>query len=63
MLDSESGGDNWHELLNRKLKEMDAMLRNVEGMKQLLQDIRDCDDASLAECIVLTGQRYPRTQT
>ncbi|MBC7811184.1 MAG: hypothetical protein H7175_08560, partial [Burkholderiales bacterium] len=33
-------------------------LRNVESMKRLLQDITDCDDDSLAECIVLTGQRH-----
>lgn len=58
VLDSE-GGTTWHELLDRKLREMDALLRNIESMKRLLEDIMDCDDASLAECIVLTGQRYP----
>ena len=58
VLDSESGGAGWHELVDRKLKEMDARLRNIESMKLLLEDIMDCDDASLAECIVLTGQRH-----
>ena len=60
VLDSESGnaGAGWHELVDRKLKEMDALLRNIENMKRLLEDIMDCDDASLAECIVLTGQRH-----
>jgi DNA-binding transcriptional MerR regulator len=58
VLDSDSGGAGWHELVDRKLKEMDALLRNIESMKRLLEDIMDCDDASLAECIVLTGQKH-----
>jgi DNA-binding transcriptional MerR regulator len=58
VMDSESGGVGWHELVDRKLKEMDALLHNIQNMKRLLQDIMDCDDASLAECIVLTGQRH-----
>lgn len=58
VLDSESGGAGWHALVDRKLKEMDARLRNIESMKLLLEDIMDCDDASLAECIVLTGQKH-----
>jgi MerR family transcriptional regulator, redox-sensitive transcriptional activator SoxR len=58
VLDAEAGSAGWHELIDRKLKEMDALLRNVESMKRLLEDIMDCDDASLAECIVLTGQKH-----
>ncbi|MEO8609078.1 MAG: MerR family transcriptional regulator [Chloroflexota bacterium] len=58
VLDSEVGGAGWHALVERKLKEMDAVLRNIESMKRLLVDIMDCDDASLAECIVLTGERH-----
>jgi MerR family redox-sensitive transcriptional activator SoxR len=58
VLDSESGGTGWHELVDRKLKEMDALLRNIGSMKRLLEDIMNCDDASLAECIVLTGQKH-----
>ncbi len=58
ILEAEAGGMGWHELVERKLREMDALLRNIESMKRLLEDIRDCDDASLAECIVLTGQRH-----
>jgi MerR family redox-sensitive transcriptional activator SoxR len=58
VLDSESGGAGWHELVERKLNEMDTLLQNIESMKRLLKDIMDCDDASLAECIVLTGQKY-----
>ncbi|CAG0977446.1 Redox-sensitive transcriptional activator SoxR [Anaerolineae bacterium] len=56
------GAAGWHELVNRKLKEMDALLHNIQNMKRLLEDIMDCDDASLAECIVLTAQRHPITQ-
>lgn len=58
VLDSEPGGGGWHELVARKLREMDAMLHNIQTMKRLLEDIMDCDDDSLADCIVLTGQRY-----
>jgi hypothetical protein len=28
-------------------------------MKRLLENIMDCDDDGLAECIVLTGQQQP----
>lgn len=63
VLVSESGGAGWQELIERKLKEMDALLGNIKRMKQLLEDIMDCEDDSLAECIVLTGQRYPTGQS
>jgi MerR family redox-sensitive transcriptional activator SoxR len=56
--DAGAGGADWHELIDRKLREMDALLLNIQSMKRLLQDIMDCDDASLAECIVLTGQKH-----
>lgn len=62
ILEAEAGGMGWHELVERKLREMDALLRNIESMKRLLEDIRDCDDVSLAECIVLTGQRHAPEQ-
>lgn len=58
VLDPESDGVGWHDLVDRKLKEMDALLHNIESMKRLLKDIMDCDDDSLAECIVLTGQKH-----
>ncbi|MBZ0288459.1 MAG: MerR family transcriptional regulator [Anaerolineae bacterium] len=56
--DAGAGGADWHDLIARKLVEMDALLRDIQSMKRLLQDIMDCDDASLAECIVLTGQKH-----
>ena len=63
VLDAGSASAGWHEMVDRKLREMDALLRNVESMKRLLEDIRECDDASLAECIVLTGQKHRITST
>jgi DNA-binding transcriptional MerR regulator len=58
VLDAEADGIDWNELIDRKLREMDAMLRNIESMKRLLVDIMDCDDATLAECIVAKGQQH-----
>jgi MerR family transcriptional regulator, redox-sensitive transcriptional activator SoxR len=58
ILDTSSPGARWHELIERKLNEMNALLRNVQSMKTLLEDIMNCDDVSLAECIVLTGQKH-----
>ena len=48
----------WHDLIQRKVQEMNKLLLNVQNMKSLLEDIMDCDDASLAECILLTGQQH-----
>jgi DNA-binding transcriptional MerR regulator len=58
VLDSTSQDVAWHELVDRKLMEIDERLRNIKNMKNLLEDIIDCEDESLAECIVLTGQRH-----
>jgi MerR family redox-sensitive transcriptional activator SoxR len=61
LLDDVLGSDEgagWHGLVERKLKEMDTLMRNIESMKRLLTDIMDCDSDSVAECIVQTGQRH-----
>lgn len=58
ILDAEEVRADWHELVQRKLKEMDTLLQNVKRMKGLLEDMMECDDSSLAECIVLTGQKH-----
>lgn len=58
VLETESGSADWHDLIARKLTEMEAMQANIKRMKSLLVDIMDCDDRSLAECIVLTGQKH-----
>ena len=57
VLEAGGGSAEWHALIDRKLKEMDAMLRNITSMKRLLEDIMDCEDETLAECIVLKGER------
>jgi MerR family redox-sensitive transcriptional activator SoxR len=53
----------WHDLIQRKLQEMNKLLQNVQSMKRLLEEIMDCDDASLAECIILTGQKHQLFQS
>ena len=58
VLTSEDESAEWHELVDRKLKEIDSRLRNIKSMKRLLEDIMDCDDSSLADCIVQTGQKH-----
>jgi DNA-binding transcriptional MerR regulator len=63
VLDSESGGAGWHELVDRKLKEMEVRMQHIESMKRLLVDIMDCDDTSIAECIVLIGKKHALLQT
>jgi DNA-binding transcriptional MerR regulator len=63
VLGSEASGAGWHDLVERKLKEMDARMRHIASMKRLLEDIIDCDDESLAECIVQTGQKHAVTQS
>jgi MerR family transcriptional regulator, redox-sensitive transcriptional activator SoxR len=62
VLDAESTRPEWHALVDRKLAEMEATLRHIESMKRLLVDIMDCDDAMLAECIVLKGRRHAVAQ-
>lgn len=57
-LDSTASSVQWHALVERKLVEMDARLRDIQRMKGLLTDIMDCDDAILAECIVQTGEKH-----
>lgn len=59
VLDADSGEAGWQALVDRKLKEMDVLLHNIQSMKRLLEDLMECEDDTLAECIVLTGQKYP----
>lgn len=58
ILTGESPASEWHALIRRKLQELNTLLLNVQEMKQLLEDIMDCDDSALAECILSTGQRH-----
>ena len=58
VLGDESGNVEWHTLVARKLTEMGVRSQNIERMKRILEDIMDCEDSTLAECIVLTGQKH-----
>ena len=44
ILTGASPATRWHELIGRKLQEMNALLLNVQSMKTLLEDIMRCDD-------------------
>ena len=55
---SDSPAAKWNSLIQRKLQEINNMLVNIQSMKQLLEDILNCDDAHLAECMFQTGQRH-----
>lgn len=50
----------WHELIERKLQELNQLMQNVQSMRSLLQDIMRCDDAELEDCIYWTGQRHKK---
>lgn len=51
----------WHDLVQRKVDELNRLLQNVQSMKSLLDDIMRCDDAELEDCIFWTGQKYKNT--
>ena len=63
VLESSAPGATWHGLIQRKLQELNTLLNNVQSMKRLLEDIMECDDAALAECIYLTGQKHKLQET
>lgn len=58
VLGSSTPAARWHELVQRKQREVNRLLLNVTSMKMLLEDIMGCDDAELADCIYWTGQKY-----
>lgn len=58
ILTGDAPGAQWHELIHSKRDELDALLRNVLHMKALLDDIMQCDDPTLVDCLVLVGQRH-----
>ncbi len=55
---SDSPAAKWNSLIQRKLQELDNMLVNIQNMKHLLEDILDCDNEHLAECMFQTGQKH-----
>lgn len=52
----------WNHLIEQKLSDLQILLRNVQQMQSLLEDMRQCENAQLAECIYQTGQRHQQVQ-
>jgi len=48
----------WHDLLQRKLMELNRLQLHVERMRSLLEDVMRCDDSELNDCLFETGQKY-----
>jgi MerR family transcriptional regulator, redox-sensitive transcriptional activator SoxR len=55
---SDAPAAKWNSLIQRKLQEINGMLINIQNMKHLLEDILNCDDEHLAECMFHTGQKH-----
>jgi MerR family redox-sensitive transcriptional activator SoxR len=45
------------DLIQHKLTELNSLMDGIRRMKMLLEDIMECDDAALSECIYLIGQQ------
>lgn len=58
ILPNDSPSPQWHELLQRKLIELNELQSHVERMRSLLEDVMRCDDSELNDCIFQTGQRH-----
>jgi len=61
ILTSASPSAHWHDLIQRTVQEMNALLLNVQSMKSLLEDIMRCRDDELEDCIYWTGQKHKNT--
>ncbi len=60
ILPSAAPKDSWQGLVQRKLHEVNVLMRQVEQMRALLEDVMNCDGDALADCIYVTGQKYTR---
>lgn len=58
ILTSTTPTSRWHSLIQRKLHEMNQLIANIQNMKHLLEEIMECDDPNLAECIFETGLKH-----
>ena len=58
ILQSSTPTAQWRELVQHKLREVNSRLRQVESMKSLLEDVMQCNDPELADCIFVTGQKH-----
>lgn len=59
---NESASAQWQALVDQKLQELNDLIRRVQSMKALLEEIRSCADDELAECVYQTGQKHLRQQ-
>jgi MerR family transcriptional regulator, redox-sensitive transcriptional activator SoxR len=50
--------DEWEDLAQRKLHEVETLLAQVQSMKRLLEDVLQCDFQQLADCIYVAGQKH-----
>jgi MerR family transcriptional regulator, redox-sensitive transcriptional activator SoxR len=58
ILPSAAPSPRWRDLVERKLDELNTMLLHVQSMKSLLEDVMNCGDPQLADCIYDAGQRH-----
>jgi MerR family redox-sensitive transcriptional activator SoxR len=49
----------WQALIDKKLADLKALLRHVQQMQTLLEEMRQCADSELEECIYRAGQSHP----
>jgi MerR family transcriptional regulator, redox-sensitive transcriptional activator SoxR len=49
--------ERWRGLVDGKLTEVDALIRQAETMKRLLEESRDCDCVTLEACAFLEEER------
>ncbi len=63
VLPDPSARPEWHDLLQRKWHEVNTLLRQVQQMRSLLEDVMRCDDPELADCIYQTGQKHSHPST
>jgi len=61
IMGSASPSIEWHDLIQRKLRELNEMLMNVQSMKSMLEDIMNCEAPQLAECIYEVGQKHQKS--
>ena len=48
----------WQALAQHKLQEVEARLRDIQNMKQILEEVLRCDYPKLFDCICDVGERY-----
>ena|SRR5689334_17267021 len=48
----------WQALAQHKLQEVEARLRDIQSMKQILEEVIRCDYPRLFDCICDVGERY-----